>query len=50
MLEIIDKNERSFKHVAEKMVQQSSQLIGDEAPIAQRRLTHQKLLRRITWD
>ena len=26
ILEIIDKNERSFKHVAEKMIQQSSQL------------------------
>ena len=26
ILEIIDKNERSFKQVAEKMIQQSSQL------------------------
>ena len=41
ILEIIDKNERSFKQVAEKMITQSSQLeIVEKDQQPQRKLMH----------
>ena len=41
ILEIIDKNERSFKQVAEKMITQSSQLeIVEKDQQLQRKLMH----------
>ena len=46
VLEVIDRNERSFKMVAEKMIQKSSQLdqqVAPEEQEAQRRLMHFKL-------
>ncbi len=45
VLEVIDRNERSFKMVAEKMIQKSSQLdnIAKDEDGANRRLMHFKL-------
>lgn len=46
VLEVIDRNERSFKMVAEKMIQKSSQLDG-VAKEEGRRLMHFKLYDKI---
>ena len=52
MLEVVDKNERSFKQVAEKMIAQSSQLVpqggdADEDKAPKRRLMHGKQFKKI---
>lgn len=51
LLEVIDKNERSFKQVAEKIIALSSQLDTNKSstdmPVTQRRLTHTKLFQKI---
>ena len=50
VLEVVDRNERSFKHVAEYFIQQSSQLVNapSEGPEAPKRLMHFKNLMHIT--
>ena len=50
ILEIVDKNERSFKQVAEKMIQQSSQLEQNQEAMQgqpQRKLMHMKVFKKI---
>ena len=47
LLDVIDKNERSFKQVAEKMITQSSQLTSDNDAPVQRRLMHNNLFKKI---